>query len=321
MCKKPIIPTLLICTALILSACTKSGEKTASTPDASKYDVAAVLREFYNFLGGRAVLGEIISEPVEKEGVISQYTMAARLIFNQAASPMEIFKLAPLGRQLGIAPANEKIIEVAPPFLPLYKRLGGEAFVGQPLTGLVYNAERNRTEQYFENLGFYQGPETNGEVRLLPYGAWRCDEQCRASLPLNAAPLPPTLAAPPAVRPTPTPTTAPVKTAVSAAHHWTVEAWETYQTVSSLQSQVVGVAIQRDGAPLQGAIATIFLELPDGSEREFVFPPTGVTGEAQQALSPIQAENGTTIHYRLCIPSELGEQYCLRRNYLIWTTP
>jgi hypothetical protein len=318
---KPVVPTLLICTALLLSACTKQGDKSDSPPGTSKYAVAAVLREFYSFLGGRAVLGDVISDPVEKDGVTSQYTVAARMVFNQGTSAKETFKLAPLGKQLGIAPATDDHLEVAAAFVPLYKRLGGEAFVGKPLTGLVYNDEKKRYEQYFENLGFYQGMETNNEVRLLPYGAWRCDEQCRAILPLNAAPLAPTRAAAPKPVPTLSPTTVPSKTAPPAAHRWTVEAWEAFPSVTSQQSQEIGVEIQRDGAPLEGVIATIFLELPDGTEQDIAFPPSDAAGKSQQTLAPIQAQNGTVIHYRLCIPGDFGAQYCLRRSYLIWTTP
>jgi hypothetical protein len=43
-----------------------------------------------------------------------------------------------------------------------------------------YNPDAQRYEQYFENLGMYwlesEGPE---QVRLLSYGAWKCDASCR----------------------------------------------------------------------------------------------------------------------------------------------
>ena len=56
-----------------------------------------------------------------------------------------------------------------------------QRYVGKPPTELHYNPETQRYEQYFENLGMYwlesEGPE---HVRLLNYGAWKCD----ALLPL-----------------------------------------------------------------------------------------------------------------------------------------
>jgi hypothetical protein len=77
-------------------------------------------------------------------------------------------------------------------FVPMFDRLGGEAVVGRPLTEAHRNTEKNRFEQYFENVGFYwvEG-DTADAVYLLAYGAWKCDHYCRLAPPQNATVLQP----------------------------------------------------------------------------------------------------------------------------------
>ncbi len=52
--------------------------------------------------------------------------------------------------------------------------------MGKPLTEVHFNPDKRRYEQHFENLGIYwlegSAPE---DVRLLAYGAWKCDASCR----------------------------------------------------------------------------------------------------------------------------------------------
>ena len=187
MLRRRRLAIIILLISLAISACSDSRQ--TITPDASLYAVDPVFREFYNILGGRAVLGEVISPVKVENGVTYQYTVAGKMTFDPKAPLPQKFQLAPLGRELGIGISSDTNWEVAESFKTLYKKLNGLPFVGKPLTGLIFNGEKDRYEQYFENLGFYQGPETDGEVRLLPYGAWRCGEECRSSLPLNAAPM------------------------------------------------------------------------------------------------------------------------------------
>ena len=157
------------------------------------YDgVDPMFREDYEMLGGAEILGLAISPPFEMNNVHYQYTAAALLKRDANTGQNNVFHLAALGLDMGIAepPIPEPpdpdgryvdghVIQSA--FLPLYDRLQGERYVGKPLTEARNNREKQRTEQYFENLGMYwlesEGPE---QVRLLHYGAWKCDAICRS---------------------------------------------------------------------------------------------------------------------------------------------
>jgi len=328
MLRRRRLAIIILLISLAISACSDSRQ--TITPDASLYAVDPVFREFYNILGGRAVLGEVISPVKVENGVTYQYTVAGKMTFDPKAPLPQKFQLAPLGRELGIGISSDTNWEVAESFKTLYKKLNGLPFVGKPLTGLIFNGEKDRYEQYFENLGFYQGPETDGEVRLLPYGAWRCGEECRSSLPLNAAPMmslpTPATPVPPLTDRTPSPNAAKpaapeVAPPAQSAHRWLVKIWESYSIVSTKQSQEIQVNIQRDGLPLQGAQASLVLELPDGSIHSADFPPTDVNGIADLKIDPIQAKNGTVIQYQVCINGINSELYCVQQSFSIWSKP
>jgi hypothetical protein len=286
------------------------------TPDASIYTVDPVFREFYNVLGGRAVLGEVISPASTKNGITYQYAMAGKLTFDPQRPAAQRFQLAPLGTELNLGSETTNS-EVADVFQALYDQLNGAAFVGKQLTDLIYNSEKGCSEQYFENLGFYQGPETNGEVRLLPYGAWACGDECVDSLPVAAGPLDATPthqvtipAMPVATAPSPT-----------TSHQWTVQVWESMPMVTTTQDQEIKINVQRDGAPLGGAQALLVVELPDGSQRKANFPVTSEDGNARIKVEPIQIANGTVIPYQVCITNDHLEIYCLRQSYMVWSKP
>jgi hypothetical protein len=304
--------------SLLATACMNNRGQLLPTPDASFYTVDPVFREFYNVLGGEAVLGKVISPAEEENGITYQYTMTGKLTFDPQRPPAQKFQLAPLGTALNLG-GEPKSGEVAGVFRAAYDQLKGATFVGEPLTDLIYNAEKGCSEQYFENLGFYQGPETGGDVRLLPYGAWACGDACLDSLPSDAAPLDAT--------PTHQATT-PAKLAATALaqtsiqpYRWTIQAWESMPMVKTTQGQEIKINVQRDGAPLEGAQALLVVELPDGSQRKESFPATGADGNSRLKVDPIQAENGTVIPYQVCITSDHSDTYCLRQSYMVWSKP
>jgi hypothetical protein len=306
---------------LNITACLNTRSQSITPADSSIYVVDPVFRELYEYLGGKSVLGEAISPAKEVDDVVSQFTVAGLMIFDPHAPAKQKFQLGALGEDFGIISPSASDLVVAAPFQEFYDQLGGAAFVGLPLTGQVYNDEKKRSEQYFENLGFYQGPETDGTVRLLPYGAWRCGDECISSLPMNASPLVP---APTHTSSTPqVPTIAPPTPQATrpAAHQWLVRVWETKQMVSSAQEQEIVLSIQRDGQPQKGVSASLTVNLPDGSTREDDFSPTDASGMARLKIDSIQAKNGAIIPYQVCIDTESGNQYCVQQNYMIWTTP
>lgn len=169
-------------------------------PLSQDYDgVDPLFREDYNELGGKDVLGPAISPMFIKNDVRYQYTAAALLVRDPSAPQNRVFHLAALGLDMGITepPIPEpdesegRYVEghvIHSAFLPLYDRLQGQRYVGRPLTEMHYNPDAQRYEQYFENLGMYwlesEGPE---HVRLLNYGAWKCDASCRALNELESA--------------------------------------------------------------------------------------------------------------------------------------
>ena len=60
-----------------------------------------------------------------------------------------------------------------------HKKFFGLRFVGKPLTGIRYNPQNHRLEQYFEKMGFYTlVDDPQPTIHLLAYGIYACGEQC-----------------------------------------------------------------------------------------------------------------------------------------------
>jgi hypothetical protein len=181
----------------LLTSCSRAAGESATLPEGT-YPVDPLFRQLYERYGGLPRLGPAISPVFESDGVIYQYVDRALLMFNPQTSPDQRLRLAPLGRDLGVyeLPADVDgssdglVIDgyrIYDKFAALYQQLGGAEAVGKPLTGVHKNKDKNRFEQFFENLGFYwvegDPPEAVG---LLSYGAWKCDAYCRHSPPENS---------------------------------------------------------------------------------------------------------------------------------------
>lgn len=152
------------------------------------YPVDKIFKEFYQTLGGQDVLGPAISALEIRENLQCQFTERALMCLNPTATDMNRFSLYPLGRELGIqedtfptgvSPApGQRVVDgfvIYDKFVPMYDRLYGARYVGRPLTELRINQDLGRVEQFFENVGFYQKlNEPNGQVHLIPYGAFLC---------------------------------------------------------------------------------------------------------------------------------------------------
>ncbi len=147
-------------------------------------------------------MGPAISSAHRFDNYLIQYTENGLLVFNQdAPSESQRFLLAPLGLQLnveepGVSPpqsTNAYFINghvIHPDFVAIYDRLGGQQVIGRPLTEARYNPEKGRTEQYFENVGFYRlDNDPQGAVKLLAYGAFVCDFDCRYQPQSSALPI------------------------------------------------------------------------------------------------------------------------------------
>jgi hypothetical protein len=181
----------------LLTSCSSAENILPEALSKSNFAVAPLFREFYQDLGGYDHLGAAIAAPFDQDGAQCQYTVNVLMCMNPLISGVGRFYLAPLGVQLGIYeepdPAlqwdGSPVIEgyfIYQDFYKVYTQMRGEAQAGRPLTGIRYNYEQQRIEQYFENLAFYHPfSDPPGTVKLLPYGAAVCAEGCRYNIPLQ----------------------------------------------------------------------------------------------------------------------------------------
>lgn len=135
-------------------------------------------------------MGAALSPVIIEERVQKQYLENALMIYNPEMPPSEQYSLAPLGRQMGVwdEPLASTDLQgvyfvegyiVYEGFVPLYEQMGAQRYVGTPLTGVRYNGDQHRVEQYFENLGFFQNlDDPNARVQLMPYGRIVCADTC-----------------------------------------------------------------------------------------------------------------------------------------------
>ena len=178
-------------------ACARRGGEPTSIPEGT-YPIDPLFQPLYGRLGGDQVLGPGISPIFENGGILYQYVDRGLLMYDAKLPRDQRFRLAPLGYDLGVyeLPDGETQDDggysidgyaIFDTFVPLYESLGGKEVVGKPLTQVHKNIEKNRYEQYFENLGFYwiEG-DTPNAVGLLSYGAWKCDHYCRHAPPENS---------------------------------------------------------------------------------------------------------------------------------------
>ena len=175
---------------VILSACT--GPTPSTSAASSLYLIEPVFQQFYDFLGGQARLGSALSPVIIEGNVQKQYLENALMAYNPELPPSEQYSLAPLGRQMGVwdEPLASTDLQgvlfvegyiVYEGFVSLYQEMGAQRYVGTPLTGVRYNGDQNRVEQYFENLGFFQNlDDPDARVQLMPYGRTACAETCEA---------------------------------------------------------------------------------------------------------------------------------------------
>ncbi len=150
-----------------------------------------VFVEFYQNLGGQALLGRVLSAPFDADQKRFQYVEAGLLSYDPAQmEPGKRIRFEPLGLQLQVRDdASIPVVHdesrdlpvegywVYSEFVGLYQRLS--IFAGMPLTQVRINHDYARYEQFFENLGFYRNlKDPPGTVRLLPYGAYLCGQEC-----------------------------------------------------------------------------------------------------------------------------------------------
>lgn len=169
----------------IFSACTgNDGNQSAY------YLVDPRFSELYDRLQGDEILGPPISNKkyVAGSNLEKQYFEGAVLVYDPDNSPR--YYLDPVGIDAGFSdlpnndPENPAVryingYIIPPEFSRFYDEMGGERWVGLPLTRARLNPEKKTIEQYFETMGFFRfEDDPPGTVYLMPYGLWKCAGEC-----------------------------------------------------------------------------------------------------------------------------------------------
>ena len=185
MSRKLFVISLVLVLVGVLSAC--------SSPERGNggyYLVDPRFSDLYERLHGDEVLGPPISGKKFVAGTNQekQYFEGVVMVYDPDHSPR--YYLEPVGLDAGFSdlpnsdPENPGVryangFIIPPEFGQFYDLMGGERWVGLPLTRARLNPEKNRIEQYFENMGFFRFEEDSpGTVYLMPYGLWKCAGEC-----------------------------------------------------------------------------------------------------------------------------------------------
>ena len=185
MSKKLIYILFFVLLAGLISAC--AGMETGS---AGYYLVDPRFSDLYERLQGENTLGPPISNKkyIAGSNQEKQYFEGVVMVFDPDNSPR--YSLEPVGIDAGFSdlpnndPENPGVrymngYIIPADFAQFYDQLGGERWVGLPLTRARFNPENNRIEQYFENMGFFRfEADPPGAVHLMPYGLWKCAGEC-----------------------------------------------------------------------------------------------------------------------------------------------
>ena len=182
---------ILLVISLLLVSCdegSNSSQQFAGYP--YYYEIDPLFQNLSNHLEGNC--GSGISPLFSKGNRSYQYTKSCLFVFDPDAPAVKRYYLYPLGRRWGVEeppePKPESEVDqesvyinghvVWDEILGLYIRIGSP-LIGRPLTGVRFNAEENRYEQYFENMGFYRAKDDPvGDVKVLSYGVWMCGTSC-----------------------------------------------------------------------------------------------------------------------------------------------
>jgi len=176
---------LIILVVGLFSACTGNADN-----QSAYYLVDPRFSELYDRLQGDEILGPPISNKkyVAGSNLEKQYFDGAVLVYDPDNSPR--YYLDPVGIDAGFSdlpnndPENPAVryingYIIPPEFSRFFDEMGGERWVGLPLTRARLNPERNTIEQYFETMGFFRfEDDPPGIVHLMPYGLWKCAGEC-----------------------------------------------------------------------------------------------------------------------------------------------
>lgn len=173
---------------ILLQACSTFANPGPTPTPYGAFTLDSRFRDLYERLGGEAVLGKTISPIFDHDNSICQYTENILWCYNPTAkADADRVSVIPIGGLLipNVSPVQK--FSVYQGFQEMYTRLFGERYVGKPLTGIRYNKDKHRLEQYYEKMGFYlRTDDPYAAVRLIAYGTYVCGKDC-AYKPVDTA--------------------------------------------------------------------------------------------------------------------------------------
>jgi len=181
---------LLVVFSLFLAACSPEGKEPVSVTDSSArfFSIDAQFKNMDSRLEN--ICGPGISPLFEKKAKKYQYTISCLFVYDPNADAIKRYAISPLARAWKLEEPAEPKPEgddeiyvnghvVWDEVVPYYTKFGA-GVIGKPLTGVHFYPDQNRYAQYFENVGFYRfKDDPEGEIHLMPYGAWMCQGACR----------------------------------------------------------------------------------------------------------------------------------------------
>ena len=286
-------------------------------PGSSVLRSIATNRLAYDFLGA-----DISDEYQGKDGK-QEMVFEKVVVYADPESPIGL-SLRPVALWVGITPdplevpregMNFRTIEGGEGYnIPDYfdsfiHFYSGFELSGEPITRLQDMGDGLK-QQCFTNYCLQYDPQASyqAQVTLLPLGEDYYED--KESTALTSLPN-----SPPLATPDPTPTPLPTKTPSVELKIWVMN-----DNIPSSQSQIFGVGAFIGKVAFQDFSADLKVALPSGGQMHYPFPMPE-DGYALLAIEPIEAINGATIEYEICVTTPWGEKTCAKENYNIWGNP
>ncbi len=264
-------------------------------------------------LGGPAVFGEpLLKSEVAPDGYLHQvYT---NVIFYAPPDDLSQASLRPLPSVLGYeeqplaAPmGHEQLVfyeiqnglghNVPLPFDEFVTLHGGRELAGDPISEVILLDDKNLYRQCFESYCLVYDPTASGalRVRMLPLG-----EQYLQRYP--------------------PPDDARIHDLFSASRIDLIVSVDK-PSLNANEQQVVRMLVQEMDreVPVERVEASLVIEVPGQPAMRFFLPPTNAQGLSSLTI-PAQPslENGTRVHYQVCLNLPSERPICRPDSYLIW---
>jgi hypothetical protein len=214
--------------------------------------------------------------------------------------------------------------EVPLHFWEYYLGHGGLKVFGKPITH--YSVLINQVyHQCFENLCLTYDPGASEGARVRPeplgyaYKILYYDERSQ-QVPIPQATTAPSSELAP-INPTQASTEEPPLEQPQVEREIVLQVWERFMVLETKGGQEITLQIIENENPQIGVDAELVVIFPDGSERAFNMPPTDDNGLSMFLLPEIEAENGSTIPYRVCVRVSENQKFCVAEFFVIWNNP